>query len=202
MRQLKAIQNLIDEFAKLPSIGRKTAQRLCYYVVDTPGSEASKLAEAIIEVKKQVKYCSRCGGLAEEELCTVCADLARDKSKICVVENVRDYWAIENTGSYDGVYHVLHGALSPIDGIGADDIRIRELLLRISEEDIKEVIIATSPTVPGEATSLYISKLLSKTPDLVVTRIAKGVPMGGELEYADEVTLARAIENRQKLGGN
>lgn len=199
MRQLQAIQNLISEFAKLPSIGRKTAQRLTYHIVDTPSSECMQLAQAILEVKKRVKYCNRCLGLAEEEFCDVCGDSARDHSKICVVENVRDFWAIENTGSFQGLYHVLHGAISPIDGVGAEDIKLKELLQRIAEEDIKELIIATSPTVPGEATALYISKLLSGTPDLVITRIAKGIPIGGELEYADEVTLARAMESRNTI---
>lgn len=199
MKQLQAIQNLINEFAKLPSIGRKTAQRLTYYVVDTPSSEAMQLAQAIVEVKKRVKYCGRCFGLAEAEQCDICGDGTRDVSKVCVVENVRDMWAIENTAVYDGLYHVLHGAISPIDGIGADDIKLRELLQRIGDEDIHEVIIATGPTVPGEATALYISKLLSGTPDVTVTRIAKGIPIGGDLEYADEVTLAKSIEGRNKL---
>ncbi len=199
MKQLQAIQRLVGEFAKLPSIGRKTAQRLTYHIIDTPSSEAMQLAEAIVEAKRRVRYCDKCYGLSEAELCEICSDPQRDGSKVCVVENVRDYWAVENTGSFRGLYHVLHGAISPIDGIGADDIKLRELLQRISSEGIKEVIIATSPTVPGEATALYISKLLKNIPDVEVSRIAKGIPIGGELEYADEVTLARAIEGRNRL---
>lgn len=199
MKQLEAIQRLVNEFAKLPSIGRKTARRLAYHIIDTPSSEAMQLAEAIVEAKRRVRYCKKCFGLAEAELCAICSDASRDSGKICVVENVRDYWAIENTAVYGGVYHVLHGAISPIDGVGADDIKLRELLQRIAEEDIKEVIIATSPTVPGEATALYISKILRSVPELEVSRIAKGIPIGGELEYADEVTLARSIEGRSRI---
>ncbi len=199
MKQVEAITNLVDEFAKLPSIGRKTAQRLTYHMVDIPSSEAVRLAEAIVAVKQKVRYCERCLGLSEEPYCEICEDSSRDTTKVCVVENVRDFWAIESTAVYHGRYHVLHGAISPIDGVGVDDIRLKELLKRIADEDIKEVIIATSPTVPGEATALYISKILSGVPDVSVTRIAKGIPIGGELEYADEVTLARSIESRQKL---
>ncbi len=199
MKQIEAILNLVDEFAKLPSIGRKTAQRLTYHMVDIPSSEAVRLAEAIVAVKQKVRYCERCFGLSEETYCDICQDVGRDFTKVCVVENVRDFWAIENTAVYHGRYHVLHGAISPIDGVGVDDIRLKELLQRIGDEDIKEVIIATSPTVPGEATALYLSKILGGVPDVSVTRIAKGIPIGGELEYADEVTLARSIESRQKL---
>ncbi len=199
MKQIEVIANLVDEFAKLPSIGRKTAQRLTYHIVDIPSSEASKLAEAIIAAKQKVRYCERCLGLAEDTFCEICENPARDKHTICVVENVRDFWAIENTAIYNGLYHVLHGAISPIDGVGVDEIRLKELLQRIGDEDTKEIIIATSPTVPGEATALYISKILSTVPGVSVTRIAKGIPIGGELEYADEVTLARSIESRQKL---
>ncbi len=199
MKQIEAILNLVDEFAKLPSIGRKTAQRLTYHMVDIPSSEAVRLAEAIVAVKQKVRYCERCFGLSEETYCDICQDVGRDSTKVCVVENVRDFWAIENTAVYHGRYHVLHGAISPIDGVGVDDIRLKELLQRIGDEDIKEVIIATSPTVPGEATALYLSKILGGVPDVSVTRIAKGIPIGGELEYADEVTLARSIESRQKL---
>lgn len=199
MKQLQVIQNLLSEFSKLPSIGRKTAQRLAYHIVDIPSSEAMQLAKAIVETKKRVRYCSKCLGLSESEVCDICSDPSRDHSKICVVENVRDYWAIENTSAYDGLYHVLHGALSPIDGVNVEDIKLKELLQRLMDDDVKEVIIATSPTVSGEVTALYISKLLKTTPSVVVTRIAKGIPIGGELEYADEVTLARSIEGRSTM---
>lgn len=196
MKQLQAVQDLVNEFCKLPGIGRKTAQRLAYYIVDVPSSEAMHLAQAVVEVKKKVRYCTQCFGLSETELCEICADPTRDAGKICVVENVRDYWAIENTAVFQGHYHVLHGAISPIDGIGVEDIKLKELLQRIAENEITEIIIATGPTVSGEATALYLSKILKATPDIKVTRIAKGIPIGGELEYADEVTLARSIEGR------
>lgn len=199
MRQLQVIQNLVNELSRLPSIGRKTAQRLAYHIVDIPSSEAMQLAQSIVEVKKKVKYCNKCFGLSETDICEICEDSSRDRSKICVVENVRDYWAIENTSVYNGLYHVLHGAISPIDGVDVEDIKLKELLQRLIDDDIKEIIIATSPTVPGEATALYISKILKSTPDIVVTRIAKGIPIGGELEYADEVTLARSIEGRNTI---
>lgn len=199
MKQLQVIQNLLNEFAKLPGIGRKTAQRLAYYIVDIPSSEAMQLAKAIAETKKKVKYCSQCLGLSEQEICSICSDSSRDRSKICVVENVRDYWAIENTSAYNGLYHVLHGVISPMDGVNVEDIKLKELFQRLMNDDIGEVIIATSPTVSGEATALYISKLLKSTPNIAVTRIAKGIPIGGELEYADEVTLARSIEGRSSM---
>lgn len=199
MKQIQVIQNLLNELSKLPGIGRKTAQRLAYYIVDIPSSEAMQLAKAIVETKKKVRYCSQCLGLSETEICDICSDFSRDRSKICVVENVRDYWAIENTSAYHGLYHVLHGAISPMDGINAEDIKLKELLQRLMNDDVNEVIIATGPTVSGEATALYISKLLKSTPDVVVTRIAKGIPIGGELEYADEVTLARSIEGRSLM---
>lgn len=199
MKQVQAILNLVHELSKLPNIGRKTAQRLAYHIVDIPASEAAKLADAVIGVKKKVKYCERCFNFTEETLCEVCAGDGRDVKQICVVESVRDLWAIENTGSYSGLYHVLHGAISPLDGIGVESLKMRELFERIAEEDIEEVVIATSATVPGEATALYISKLLKNVPGVKATRIAKGIPIGGELEYADEVTLARSIEGRNEF---
>lgn len=199
MKQVQAILNLVHELSKLPNIGRKTAQRLAYHIVDIPASEAAKLAEAVIGVKKKVKYCEKCFNFTEETVCEVCASDGRDVKQICVVESVRDLWAIENTGSYSGLYHVLHGAISPLDGIGVESLKMRELFERIAKEDIEEVVIATSATVPGEATALYISKLLKNVPGVRATRIAKGIPIGGELEYADEVTLARSIEGRNEF---
>jgi recombination protein RecR len=198
MRYIPAITKLIDEFSRLPGIGRKTAQRLAFYIVDMEPARAHQFAEAILDAKRKVHYCERCFNLTEESLCDICSDPKRDPALMCVVETPRDLIAVENTKEYNGYYHVLHGAISPMDGIGPNEIKIRELILRLQGDETKEVILATNPSIEGEATAMYISKLLKGT-DIIVTRLAHGLPVGGDLEYADEITLARAIEGRRKL---
>ena len=192
------LQNLIDEFRKLPGIGNKTAQRLAYHVLNLPKEKALRFAEAICEAKEKITYCKVCQNFSDTDLCSVCANPARDKSVICVVENPRDVIQMEKTNEFKGTYHILHGAISPMDNIGPEDIRIKELVTRISGGEVKEVIMATNPNLEGETTAMYISKLL-KPFGIKVTRIAHGVPVGGELEYADEVTLARALQGRVEL---
>lgn len=191
------LENLIDEFARLPSIGRKTAQRLALHVLKAPREEAARLAEAILLVKDRVGFCSLCGNYAEQDPCPLCADPRRDHSLVCVVEQPVDVLAIERTASYRGVYHVLRGVLSPLDGVGPDDLRVRELLARLNGEP-REVILATNPTVNGEATAMYLQKLLAPL-GVRTTRIARGVPVGSDLEYSDVVTLARALEGRKDM---
>lgn len=192
------IAKLIEEFSKLPGIGQKTAQRLAFHILSLPQERALELARAIKEAKEKVKYCSNCGNLTDVDPCNICTSLQRDKGFICVVENPRDIIAIEKTREYKGLYHVLHGAISPMEGIGPEDIKIKELLQRVQKGDIKEVILATNPNIQGEATAMYISKLL-KPLGIKTTRLAHGIPVGGDLEYADEVTLARAFEGRQEI---
>ena len=192
------LQNLIDEFRKLPGIGNKTAQRLAYHVLNLPKEKALRFAEAICEAKEKITYCKVCQNFSDTDLCSVCANPARDKSVICVVENPRDVIQMEKTNEFKGTYHILHGAISPMDNIGPEDIRIKELVTRIGGGQVKEVIMATNPNLEGETTAMYISKLL-KPFGIKVTRIAHGVPVGGELEYADEVTLARALQGRVEL---
>lgn len=193
------IEKLIESFAQLPGIGRKSAERIAFYVLDSMDKEdAEKMAKSILEAKSKVKFCPVCQNLTDETPCSICSAENRDKSTICVVEDARDVVAIEKTNEYRGLYHVLHGTLSPMDGITPDDIKIKELLLRIADGSIKEVIMATNPTVNGTATAVYISKLLQPM-GVVVTRIAHGIPVGGDLEYADEVTLVKALEGRQKM---
>ncbi len=192
------LQNLIDEFRKLPGIGNKTAQRLAYHVLNLPKEKALRFAEAICEAKEKITYCKVCQNFSDTDLCSVCANPARDKSVICVVENPRDVIQMEKTNEFKGTYHILHGAISPMDNIGPEDIRIKELVTRISGGQVREVIMATNPNLEGETTAMYISKLL-KPFGIKVTRIAHGVPVGGELEYADEVTLARALQGRVEL---
>ena len=196
------LENLIDEFARLPSIGRKTAQRLALHVLKAPREEAARLAEAILLVKDRVGFCSLCGNYAEQDPCPLCADPRRDHGLVCVVEQPVDVLAIERTASYRGVYHVLRGVLSPLDGVGPEDLRVRELLTRLdaSHEATapREVILATNPTVNGEATAMYLQKLLTPL-GVRVTRIARGVPVGSDLEYSDVVTLARALEGRKDM---
>ena len=192
------LQNLIDEFRKLPGIGNKTAQRLAYHVLNLPKEKALRFAEAICEAKEKITYCKICQNFSDTALCSVCANPARDKSVICVVENPRDVIQMEKTNEFKGVYHILHGAISPMDNIGPEDIRIKELVTRIGSGEVREVIMATNPNLEGETTAMYISKLL-KPFGIKVTRIAHGVPVGGELEYADEVTLARALQGRVEL---
>jgi recombination protein RecR len=198
MRYIPAISRLIDEFSKLPGIGRKTAQRLAFHIVGEEPGEAVAFAEAILDVKRKVHYCERCFNLTEESLCDICSDPKRDETIMCVVETPRDLLAIENTKEFHGYYHVLHGVISPMEGIGPNEIKIRELILRLQGDETKELIIATNPSIEGEATAMYISKLLKGT-DIKVSRLAHGIPVGGDLEYADEVTLAKAIEGRRQL---
>lgn len=192
------LENLIDQFEKMPGIGHKTAQRLAYYVLNLSKTEAVELAQAVTDAHSKIHYCSRCCNLTDRELCPVCASPARDHGVICVVETPRDATAVENTHEFKGVYHVLHGAISPLNDIGPDNLTIKELLKRLSDSEVSEVIMATNPTVEGDATALYISKLL-KPMGVKVTRLAYGIPVGGDLEYADEYTLARALEGRNEI---
>lgn len=192
-----SISRLIDEFSRLPGVGSKTAQRLAFHVLDMDMKQAVNLSEAILEAKRNVKYCRVCGNYTDSDLCSICGNEARDKDVICVVQDPRDVMAMEKTREFKGLYHVLHGAISPLNGIGPDDIRIKELLTRINT-DTKEVIVATNPNVEGEATAMYISRLL-KPMGVMTTRIAHGIPVGGDLEYADEVTLSKALEGRREI---
>lgn len=189
---------LAEQFAKLPGIGMKTAQRLAYFVMSMSDNEAKEFADAIIHAHKTVHSCKICQNFTDLEICPICNDSRRDSSIICVVENPKDVTAIERTNEYNGVYHVLHGLISPIDGVGADSLTIKQLLSRIQKGNVAEVIMATNPTVEGEATAMYISRLL-KPLGIKVTRLAFGLPVGGILEYADEVTLFRALENRNEI---
>ena len=192
------VARLADEFSKLPGIGPKTAQRLTYYLVRMPEEEARALAEAIVAVKERIVLCSACFNITETDPCVVCANPRRDRSRICVVEEALDVLALERTNTYRGMYHVLHGVISPMNGIGPDDLRIRPLLDRLAGDDIEEVILATNPNLEGEATSMYIQQLIAPL-GIRITRPARGLPVGGDLEYADEVTLGRAIEGRQEF---
>jgi recombination protein RecR len=192
------LQRLIDELGKLPTIGPKTAQRLAFYMLSMNQADAQALAEAILEAKRLIRYCSVCGNITDVDPCAICTDDRRNHAVICVVEDPRDIAAMERTREFAGVYHVLQGAISPLDGIGPDDLRIAELLHRVAAGSVQEVIVATNPRVEGEATALYLSRVL-KPLGVRVTRIAHGLPVGGDLEYADEVTLARALEGRRDL---
>lgn len=192
------VARLIEEFEKLPGIGHKTAQRLAFHVLDLPVEKTEALAEAIRDAKLKTRYCSICSNLTETDPCSICGSVKRDRGVICVVEDPRDVVAMERIREFNGVYHVLHGVISPMEGIGPEDIKIRELLQRIREGNVREVILATNPDVEGEATAMYISKLL-KPIGIRATRIAHGIPVGGDLEYADEVTLAKALEGRREL---
>ena len=193
-----ALQDLADQFARLPGIGGKTAQRLAFYVLSLPLEEAQAFADAIIAAKKTVKTCPVCQNLTDREICPICDDDLRDKSTVCVVAEPRDVIAMERSREYHGVYHVLHGVISPLNHVTQDDIRIKELLQRVSAGNIREVIMATNPDTEGEATAMYISRLL-RPMEIKVTRLAYGMPEGGQLEYADEVTLSRALEGRQEI---
>ena len=186
-----SIEKLIESFEKLPSIGHKTAQRLAFYMLDLPDTEVLEFTNSIINAKNNLKFCSICFNIADSDPCHICSNAKRDKSTICVVEDVRDVIAMERTHEYKGVYHVLHGTISPMNGIGPNDIKIKELLTRLLPGQVNEVILATNPRVEGEATSMYISKLI-KPLGVKVTRIARGIPVGGDLEYTDEVTLTQA----------
>lgn len=192
------LQNLIEEFEKLPGIGNKTAQRLAFYVLNQPMEKAKKFADAIVCAKEKLCYCKECQNLSDKEVCSVCSSPTRDKSVICVVESPKDVLQIERTNEFKGLYHVLHGAISPMDNVGPDEIRIKELMVRIGSGEVKEVIMATNPNLEGETTAMYISKLI-KPFGVSVTRIASGVPVGGELEFADEVTLSKALKQRVEL---
>lgn len=191
------ISKLIEEFSKLPGIGAKSAGRLAFHVINMPVEQAESLANAIVDAKKNVKYCKKCCTLTDGELCPICQSTKRNNKTIMVVEQTRDLAAYERTGKFDGVYHVLHGAISPMLGIGPNDIRLKELMERL-RDDVDEVIIATNSSVEGEATAVYISKLIKPT-GIKVSRIASGVPVGGDLEYIDEITLLRALEGRTQL---
>ena len=193
-----SIEKLIESFEKLPSIGHKTAQRLAFYMLDLPDTEVLEFTNSIINAKNNLKFCSICFNIADSDPCHICSNAKRDKSTICVVEDVRDVIAMERTHEYKGGDHVLHGTISPMNGIGPNDIKIKELLTRLLPGQVNEVILATNPRVEGEATSMYISKLI-KPLGVKVTRIARGIPVGGDLEYTDEVTLTQALENRNEL---
>lgn len=192
------ITNLIEELSRLPGIGRKSAQRLAFHIINMPQDQAQRLAASIVEAKSGIKYCSKCCTLTDQDICPICANPKRDNQTIMVVEDPRDMAAYEKTKQYKGIYHILHGAMSPMLGIGPADLKIKELLERLKVEDIQEVIVATNPNIEGEATAMYISKLL-KPIGIKVTRIANGVPVGGDLEYIDEVTLSRALEGRIEM---
>lgn len=193
---IEPLAKLVNAFSKLPGIGGKTALRLAYHVISAPEEDVKDLVNALETIKEKVKYCSCCGNFCEGEMCDICSDVRRDKSVICVVKDPRDVIAMEKSGSFKGVYHVLHGTLSPMDGVGPDDIRIKELLSRL--DGVKEVILATNPDVEGDATAVYIARLL-KPFNIKTTRIAHGIPIGGDLEYIDEVTLSKAIEGRREI---
>lgn len=193
-----SIEKLIESFEKLPSIGHKTAARLAFHILNQPADQTKDFINAIINAKKNLKYCSKCFNISDTDPCNICANPKRDYSTICVVEDVRDIIAMERTHEFKGVYHVLHGSISPMNGVGPDEIKIKELLIRLQNEKIKEVILATNPRVEGEATAMYISKLV-KPLGVKVTRIAHGIPVGGDLEYTDEVTLIKAMEGRREL---
>lgn len=192
------LENLVEQFEKMPGIGHKTAQRLAYYVLNLSKTQAEELANAVLDAHTKIHYCSKCCNLTDKELCPVCASPVRDNSVICVVETPRDATAVENTHEFKGTYHVLHGAISPLNDIGPDNLTIKQLVARLSDDTVKEVIMATNPTVEGDATALYISKLL-KPMGVKVTRLAYGIPVGGDLEYADEYTLAKALEGRNEI---
>jgi len=201
----RSIEKLIESFEKLPGIGPKTASRLTFYLLHVPQIQLDEFSEALKNLKKATVYCSRCFNIAEEDPCSICADLTRNDSFVCVVEQPIDILSIEKTGKYRGVYHVLHGAINPLNNIGPDEIKIAELLGRIKSGKIKEIILATNPNMEGEATAMYIKReianlksRISNLPEIIVTRLAHGLPVGGDLEYADEVTLARALEGRRE----
>ena len=192
------VQDLIDELGRLPGVGPKSAQRIAFYLLKSSKEDALRLSRAITEVKDRISFCRRCYNVAEGELCSLCSDSRRDPSVVCVVEEPRDIVAVEKTGEYTGVYHVLQGAISPIEGIGPEQLRVKELLARIESESVTEVILCTNPNLEGEATAMYLARLLTPL-GMKVTRIASGLPVGGDLEYADELTLGRALEGRRQV---
>lgn len=192
------ISTLIEEFSKLPGVGRKTAQRLAFHVINMNMNDVEALSKAIVEAKKEIKYCSICYNITDKDPCSMCSNKNRDSSVICVVEDPRDVAAMERTKEFNGQYHVLNGVISPMDGIGPDMIRVKELVQRLGNQDVREIIMATNPTIEGEATAMYIARLL-KPMGIKVTRIAHGLPVGGDLEYADEVTISKALEGRREI---
>jgi recombination protein RecR len=192
------VQDLIDEFGRLPGIGPKSAQRIAFHILQSENFDPTRLAELLIDVKTKVRFCEICGNVTEEQTCSICRDPRRSPATICVVEEAKDVQAIERTREFRGLYHVLGGAISPIDGVGPDDLRIRQLVQRLADDTVQEVIIATDPNLEGEATAAYLSRLLT-TLEITVTRLASGLPVGGDLEYADEVTLGRAFEGRRTV---
>ncbi len=192
------IDRLINEFSKLPGIGRKTAQRLAFHVINMDIKDVTGLSKALVDVKNEIKYCSVCCNISDTEVCPICANSHRDPSTICVVEDPRDVAAMERTKDYSGRYHVLNGVISPMDGIGPDMLNINELISRLGDGSVKEIIMATNPTIEGEATAMYISRLV-KPMGIKVTRIAHGLPVGGDLEYADDVTISKALEGRREI---
>ena len=199
MRQYpKPLARLINEMSKLPGIGSKTAQRLAFYILSLEDKEAEQLAQSILTAKREMRYCSVCGNLTDTDPCSICSDPSRDETEICVVESPKDVMAMERIREFNGLYHVLHGVISPMDGIGPEDINLMSLLKRLQSSDVKELIIATNPNIEGEATAMYIARLI-KPSGIKVTRIAHGIPVGGDLEYADEVTLLKAMEGRREL---
>ncbi|MCD1287250.1 recombination mediator RecR [Brevibacterium sp. GP-SGM9] len=193
-----ALQDLVEEFGKLPGIGPKSAQRLAFHILQSESADVTALAQALTEVKKRVRFCDICGNVSEESECTVCQDPRRDRSMICVVEEPKDVVAIERTREYRGLYHVLGGAIDPMAGVGPDNLRIKELMTRLQDGEVKECVIATDPNLEGEATATYLVRLLG-TLGVTVTRLASGLPVGGDLEYADEVTLGRAFSGRREI---
>lgn len=193
-----SIEKLIEAFEKLPSIGHKTAARLAFYMLNSSEEEINNFVNAITNAKKNLKYCSKCFNISDTDPCIICSNPKRDESIICVVEDVRDIIAMERTHEFNGVYHVLHGSISPMNGVGPDDIKVKELLARLTDGKVKEIILATNPRVEGEATAMYLSKLI-KPLGIKVTRIARGIPVGGDLEYTDEITLMQALEGRREL---
>lgn len=194
----KPLSKLIHELSKLPGIGGKTAQRLAFHILSMEDQEAELLAHAVLDAKKSMNYCSVCGNLTDQDPCAICQDASRDRSMICVVETAKDVVAMERMKEYNGLYHVLHGAISPMDGIGPEDINLKHLIVRLQAEDVQELILATNPNIEGEATAMYIARLI-KPSGIKVSRIAHGIPVGGDLEYADEVTLLKAMEGRRTL---
>lgn len=199
MRQYpKPLAKLINELSKLPGVGGKTAQRLAFHILSMTDAEAGNLANAIEEAKAQMKYCSVCGNLTDTDPCAICSDKSRRQDVICVVESPRDVMAMERIREFDGLYHVLHGAISPMDGVGPEDINLKSLIVRLQNSDVKELILATNPNIEGEATAMYIARLI-KPSGIKVSRIANGIPVGGDLEYADEITLLKAMEGRREL---
>ncbi len=195
-----AVQQVIDELGRLPGVGPKSAQRLAFHLLKLPVEDTTRLTDVITEMKSRIRFCERCFNISEEQLCLICSDQRRDGTVLCVVEEARDIVAVERTGEFRGRYHVLGGAISPIDGVGPDQLRVTELLGRLEPESVAEVILATNPNIEGEATAMYLARLLGPL-GIVVTRIASGLPVGGDLEYADELTLGRALEGRRRLDG-